>query len=54
MYVENKDGLVGGEPARIGWVAFSQSGRTVRYRGLSLISIGGSGGAGKFHGRGNA
>lgn len=48
MYVENKDGLVGGEPARIGWVAFSKSGRTVRYRGLSLISIGGRGVRGNF------
>jgi hypothetical protein len=48
MYVENKDGLIDGVPARIGWVEFSKTGRTVRYRGLSLFAIGGRGVRGNF------
>jgi hypothetical protein len=48
MYVENKDGLIDGERARIGWVEFSKSGRTVRYRRRSLIAIGGRGVSGNF------
>ena len=36
MYVENKDGLIEGVTARIGWVVFSKSGRTVYYRGRAL------------------
>lgn len=48
MYVENKDGLIDGERARIGWVEFSKSGRSVRYRGRSLCSIGGRGISGNF------
>ncbi len=36
MYVENKDGDIGGADARIGWVTFSKTGRTVYYRGLAL------------------
>jgi hypothetical protein len=48
MYVENKDGLVDGERARIGWVEFSKTGRTIRYRGRSLVAIGGRGVSGNF------
>ncbi len=48
MYVENKDGLIDGERARIGWVTFSKSGRSVRYRGRTLGAIGGRGVAGNF------
>lgn len=48
MYVENKNGLIDGERARIGWVEFSKSGRTVRYRGRSLAAIGGRGVSGNF------
>jgi hypothetical protein len=36
MYVENKDGEIDGAHARIGWVTFSNSGRTVYYKGRSL------------------
>ncbi len=36
MYIENKDGDIDGEVARIGWVTFSKSGFTVYYRGRSL------------------
>lgn len=32
MYIENKDGLVDGKQARIGWVTFSQSGLSIYYR----------------------
>lgn len=33
MYVENKEGDVDGVAARIGWVEFSKTGKTVYYRG---------------------
>jgi len=36
MYLENKDGTIDGVDARIGWVAFSRTGQTVYYRGLTL------------------
>jgi hypothetical protein len=49
MYVENRNGgLIDGSPARIGWVSFSKTGKTVYYRGLELASIGGSGISGNF------
>ena len=48
MYVENKDGLIDDGQARIGWVTFSKSGRTVYYSGRSLKAIGGRGVRGNF------
>ena len=36
MYIENRDGDIGGVTAKIGWAEFSKSGRTVYYRGKSL------------------
>lgn len=39
MYVENKHGLIDGERARIGWVSFSKSGRSLYYRGR-LLAVG--------------
>jgi hypothetical protein len=36
MYVENKHGQIDGVSARIGWVNFSKTGRTVYYRGREL------------------
>jgi hypothetical protein len=48
MYVENKDGLLDGVPARIGWVNFSKTGKTIYYRGRSLQSIGGRGVKGNY------
>jgi hypothetical protein len=48
MYLENKDGLLDGVQARIGWVSFSKSGRTVYYGGRSLKAIGGRGIRGNF------
>lgn len=46
MYVENKDGDIDGAAARIGWVAFSKTGQSVRYRGRTLLKA--SGVAGNF------
>jgi hypothetical protein len=48
MYIENKDGEIDGASARIGWVEFSKTGKTVRYRGRELTSIGGRGVRGNF------
>ncbi|MEA1989990.1 MAG: hypothetical protein U9N57_12405 [Pseudomonadota bacterium] len=43
MYVENKGGEIDGAVARIGWVEFSKSGRTVYYRGRTLKRAKGGG-----------
>lgn len=43
MYIENKDGDIDGYSARIGWVNFSKSGRTIYYRDLVLSRIKGRG-----------
>jgi hypothetical protein len=49
MYVENKDGDIDGVPGRIGWVTFSQSGRSVYYRGRMLKRAKGGGISGNFY-----
>ena len=36
MYIENKDGTILGSGARIGWVTFSKTGRTVYYADKSF------------------
>lgn len=36
LYVENKDGKIDGADGRIGWVAFSKTGKSVYYRGKVL------------------
>jgi len=43
MYVENKNGSIDGIDARIGWVTFSKSGRSVYYRGKTLKRAKGGG-----------
>ena len=48
MYVENKQGEIDGARARIGWVTFSKSGKSVRYRGRSLARSGGQGVLGNY------
>ncbi len=48
MYLENKDGDIDGVAARVGWVEFSKSGRTVRYRGKELLRAKGGGIQGNF------
>jgi len=41
MYVENKHGDIDGVPARIGWVKFSKTGKSVYYRGRTLTKANG-------------
>jgi len=48
MYVENKEGTIDGVPARIGWVKFSKTGRTIYYRGKFLQVAKGGGVRGNF------
>ncbi len=48
MYIENKDGNIGGTHARIGWVTFSKSAQTVYYRGRELAKAKGGGIRGNF------
>ncbi len=48
MYVENKEGALDGANARIGWVSFSKSGRTIYYRGRILGRIKGGGVSGNY------
>lgn len=48
MYVENKNGSIDGADARIGWVTFSKSGRTVYYRGRELLRMKGGGVRGNY------
>ncbi len=48
MYVENKDGEIHGVAGRIGWVSFSQTGRTVYYRDKQLQRSKGQGIRGNY------
>ena len=48
MYVENKDGDIDGEHARIGWVKFSKSGLSIYYRGRTLKRLKGQGVRGNY------
>ncbi len=48
MYVENKEGGIDGFRARIGWVSFSKTGRTLYYRNRSLARIKGGGVFGNY------
>lgn len=41
MYIESKSGPLDGADARIGWVTFSKTGKTVYYRGRSLLRANG-------------
>jgi hypothetical protein len=49
MYIENKDGDIYGVEGRIGWVTFSQSGKSVYYRGRTLKKARGGGIRGNFY-----
>ena len=49
MYVENKEGDLDGADARIGWVSFSKTGRTIYYRGRSLKRLKGGGVSGNYY-----
>lgn len=48
MYLENKDGEIDGYVARIGWVTFSKTGRTIYYRSRSLARLKGGGVSGNY------
>jgi hypothetical protein len=48
MYVENKDGLLDGARAWVGWAEFSKTGRTVYFHGRSLLAIAGGGTRGNY------
>lgn len=48
MYIENKDGMIDGADARIGWVTFSKTGKTIYYRGRELLGTGGRGFSSNF------
>lgn len=48
MYIEHKAGGSDTGPARIGRVAFSKTGRTLYYAGMSFQSLKGSGVAGNY------
>jgi hypothetical protein len=41
MYVEPKSGALDGADARIGWVTFSKTGKSIYYRGRSLLRANG-------------
>jgi hypothetical protein len=49
MYIENKQGDIEGFKARIGWVTFSKSGRSIYYRSLTLKPIKGGGISGNYY-----
>ena len=49
MYLENKDYSTDGVNAHIGWVEFSKTGKTVKYKGLEFIKVKRVGGRGNFY-----
>ena len=49
MYIENKNGDIDGAAGRVGWVTFSQTGRSVYYRGRTLKRAKGGGVSGNFY-----
>ena len=48
MYVENKQGLIDGFDACIGWVSFSKTGKTIYYKGKVFTSNGRNGVLGNY------
>lgn len=48
MYIENKDGEIDGYRARVGWVTFSKSARTIYYRDRSFARAKGGGVRGNY------
>ncbi len=49
MYIENKDGHLYGSDARIGWVTFSKTGKSIYYRDKKFKRISGGGVAGNYY-----
>ena len=48
MFIENKKGDIDGYKARIGWVTFSKTGKTIYYRSKQLSRIKGGGIRGNY------
>lgn len=48
LYIENKDGDLGGAQGRVGWVTFSKTGKSIYYRGRVLRKASGGGIRGNF------
>ena len=48
MFVENKKSPIDGHRARIGWVMFSKTAKTIYYRGRFLSRIKGGGSRGNY------
>lgn len=48
MFLENKKGDIDGHKARIGWVSFSKTAKTIYYRGKTLSRIKGGGVRGNY------
>lgn len=49
MYIENKEVYIDGVNAHIGWVEFSKTGKTVKYKGLEFQKIKGGGVRGNYY-----
>ena len=49
MYIENKDGDLYGADARVGWVTFSRTGKTVYYKDKVLKRASGGGISGNHY-----
>lgn len=49
MYLENKKGDIDGFKARIGWVTFSKTAKTIYYRGKKLSRLKGGGVRGNYY-----
>jgi hypothetical protein len=49
MYLENKDGSIDGTNARIGYVTFSKTGKSIYYRGKTFKRIKGGGISGNYY-----
>lgn len=48
MYIENKQGLINGADACIGWVSFSKTGKTIYYQDKVFTHIGRRGISGNY------
>ncbi len=49
MYIENKDGEIYGSDARIGWVTFSKTGKSIYYKAKTFKRLSGGGVSGNYY-----
>lgn len=49
MYIENKDGEIFGTDARIGWVTFSKTGKSIYYKDKTFKRLTGGGVSGNYY-----